>query len=208
MTSIRTADQALVERWKTGDERAATEIVTRNSEAVARFVSSMGERDVDEAVQDTFVRAFGAIHSWRGDASLKTWLLAVARRVVADRARSAVRRRKREDRWGTLWKQRGEEGGYTALDDVIATETEGAVTVAMRSLSEAEREVFMLRLVEGLDYDQIAQVTQRTVAASRVAYSRALTRMREILREGEGLEGGVTSLGPEATITKDAGKGP
>ena len=66
-------DLELIEAWRTGDERAATALVARHAPAVARFVASCGERaEVDEVVQDTFVRAFGAIDRFRADSSLRT----------------------------------------------------------------------------------------------------------------------------------------
>jgi len=52
-------DAALIARWRGGEERAATALVERHAQAIARFVASLGERDeVEEVVQDTFVRAF------------------------------------------------------------------------------------------------------------------------------------------------------
>src|SRR5688500_2711218 len=87
-------DVALIARWKAGDERAATELVERHAPALARFAVSLGERtEVDEVVQDTFVRAFGSIDSFRADSALRTWLFTIERRLILDRRRSERRRR-------------------------------------------------------------------------------------------------------------------
>jgi RNA polymerase sigma-70 factor (ECF subfamily) len=60
-------DAALVARWREGDDRAATELVRRHAPALARFAASLGERDeVEELVQDTFVRAFQALERLSG----------------------------------------------------------------------------------------------------------------------------------------------
>ena len=86
------ADRELIDRWKRGDPTAATVIVSRHSDALARFAVNMGERnDVEELVQDTFVRAFGSLHSFRGESALRTWLFTIARRLVLDRRRAASR---------------------------------------------------------------------------------------------------------------------
>src|SRR3712207_110764 len=86
-------DVELIARWQRGEERAATLLVSRHAPAVARFVASMGLRvDVEEVVQDTFVRAFGSLDAFRGESSLRTWLLTIARRLVLDRRRAARRR--------------------------------------------------------------------------------------------------------------------
>src|SRR5687768_9335944 len=87
------SDLDLVERWKSGDERAATIIVERHAPSLARYASSLGAReDIEELVQDTFVRAFGAIETFRGESTLRTWLFTIERRLVLDRARADRRR--------------------------------------------------------------------------------------------------------------------
>src|SRR6476660_6884389 len=87
-------DLELIARWKAGDERAATELVERHASALARFAVSSGERsDVDELVQDTFVRAFNSIDGFRGDSSFRTWLFTIQRRLLLDRRRAEKRRR-------------------------------------------------------------------------------------------------------------------
>src|SRR4051812_17299817 len=79
-------DTELIALWRSGDERAATELVGRHASALARFVVSAGERnDVDELVQDTFVRAFNSIDGFRGESSFRTWLFTIARRLILDR---------------------------------------------------------------------------------------------------------------------------
>src|SRR5213083_14177 len=86
-------DFELIARWKGGDERAATELVERHASALARFAVSLGERtEVDELVQDTFVRAFGSLDGFRGDSSFRTWLFTIQRRLLVDRRRAERRR--------------------------------------------------------------------------------------------------------------------
>src|SRR5690348_4032015 len=87
------SDAELIQRWKGGDQRAATALVERHSPALARFAVSCGARsDIDELVQDTFVRAFNSLDGFRGDSSFRTWLLTIERRLLLDRRRSEKRR--------------------------------------------------------------------------------------------------------------------
>jgi len=59
-------DTELIAQWKAGDQRAATALVERHAAALARFAASCGARDeIDELVQDTFVRAFGSLDGFR-----------------------------------------------------------------------------------------------------------------------------------------------
>src|SRR5438876_11914980 len=91
-------DLDLIARWKAGDERAATELVERHASALARFAVSSGERnEVDELVQDTFVRAFNSLDGFRGDSSFRTWLFTIQRRLLLDRRRSEKRRRDKDE---------------------------------------------------------------------------------------------------------------
>lgn len=169
-------DRTLIERWLGGDQRAATAIVERHATAIARFVSTLGEREADEVVQDTFVRAFSSFDSFRGDSSLRTWLFTIARRLVLDRRR-AQRRRRDADSLENV--EVGSE--YTALDSMVAAESESQVREAVERLSPTQREVFTLRVGEGLSYKEIAEVVGTTEGAARVHYHNALRAIKEAL---------------------------
>src|SRR6267143_4352322 len=87
-------DMELIKRWKAGDGRAATQLVGRHSQALARFAASVGEREeIEELVQDTFVRAFASRDSFRGESSVRTWLFTIERRLMLDRRRAEKRER-------------------------------------------------------------------------------------------------------------------
>src|SRR5690606_10323159 len=80
-----TPDSELVARWMGGEERAATLLVARHAQALSRYAASLGGRqDVDELVQDTFVRAFGSLDQFRGESSRRTWLFTILRRLLID----------------------------------------------------------------------------------------------------------------------------
>lgn len=170
-------DALLIERYRAGDERAATELVERHAAAVARFVSSLGERDeVEELVQDTLVRAFGALDGFRAESSFRTWLFTIARRLVLDRRRAGARRRARF----TL-DEADAAVEHTALDDVVARETESRVGEAVARLSPTQREVFVLRVAEGRSYREIAEIAGTTEGAARVHYHNAMRAVKEFL---------------------------
>jgi RNA polymerase sigma-70 factor (ECF subfamily) len=170
-------DAALLARWRGGDDRAATELVSRHAPAVARFVASLGERhDADELVQDTFVRAFQAIAGFRADSSLRTWLFTIARRLVLDRRRAGARRRAREVETAV-----DVATEHTALDTVVADETQSRLVAAVARLTPMQREVFTLRVAEGLSYKEIAAVADTSEGAARVHYHHALRAVKEYL---------------------------
>jgi RNA polymerase sigma-70 factor (ECF subfamily) len=170
-------DQELVARWKEGDQRAATRLVERHADAVARFVSSLGARHlVDDVVQDTFVRAFGSIDGFRGDSSLRTWLFTIARRLVLDQRRA-------DRRQGEQVEVRDDDvrTEFDPLDTVVADETERRMREAVAGLTRTQREVFVLRVGEGMSYKEIADSVGTTEGAARVHYHNAMRAIKEFL---------------------------
>jgi RNA polymerase sigma-70 factor, ECF subfamily len=176
-TTDERTDLDLVARWKAGEQRAATLLVERHAPAVARFVASVGFRaDVDEVVQDTFVRAFASIDGFRGESSLRTWLFTIARRLVLDRRRAARRRGEHVE------VQEGDVATeYDALDAVVAGETHARMRGALAALTPTQREVFVLRVSEGMSYRDIAEAVDTTEGAARVHYHNAMRAIKEFL---------------------------
>src|SRR5213080_5379600 len=88
-------DAALIAAWHGGDEPAAAELVRRHARALARFLVGVGapEADVDDLVQETFIRAFRALGTFRGQCLFRTWLLTIGGNVVKDAHRRNRRRR-------------------------------------------------------------------------------------------------------------------
>jgi len=173
------ADAELIQRWKRGDERAASQLVARHSAALARFAASVGaDDDIDELVQDTFVRAFASIDSFRGESSLRTWLFTIQRRLLLDRRRTE-RRNKRH----VSIEERDAVTEFSALDGVVADETELRVRRAVDRLSPMQKEVFTLRVSAGLSYKEIAGMLGSTEGAARVHYHNALRAVKEFLND-------------------------
>ena len=172
-------DRALIARWNGGDERAATALVERHATSLARFVGSLGASVApEEIVQDTFVRAFGSLDSFRGESSLRSWLFTIARRLVLDLRRSTRHERNHvalEDAQDQL------VSADDVLDGVVADESEKRVREAVARLSPMQREVFTLRVVEGLSYKEIAVVASTTEGAARVHYHNAMRAVKEFL---------------------------
>jgi RNA polymerase sigma-70 factor (ECF subfamily) len=173
----RAVDAALIKRWKEGDQLAATMIVERHATALARFAASSGERErIDELVQDTFVRAFNSIDTFRADSALRTWLFTILKRLILDRRRAERRQA------GVVELEEGHAvQAYDALDALVADETAMRVRKAVDTLSPMQREVFLLRVTDGMAYSEIAKVVGSTEGACRVHYHNAMRSIKEIL---------------------------
>jgi RNA polymerase sigma-70 factor, ECF subfamily len=177
-SQVQETDLDLIGRWKAGDTRAATRLVARHSDALARFAASSGIRtEIEEVVQDTFVRAFGAIDSFRGESSFRTWLFTIARRLMLDRRRADSRSRETAE-----VKEGDAVSEYGALDSIIAEEAAERVRTALEKLSPTQREVFLLRVQQGMAYREIAEVVGSTEGATRVHYHNAIETIKRYLK--------------------------
>jgi RNA polymerase sigma-70 factor (ECF subfamily) len=172
-------DAQLIAQWQRGDQRSAAALVERHAQPLARFAASLGERDgVDELVQDTFVRAFQSLDSFRADSSLRTWLFTICKRLVLDRKRSERRRKdvvELDDGHAAV--------GYDALDGLVAEETAQRVQDAVATLTPMQREVFTLRVTEGMPYSEIAKLVESTEGSCRVHYHNAIRIIKESLSD-------------------------
>jgi RNA polymerase sigma-70 factor, ECF subfamily len=170
-------DLDLVARWKAGDQQAATRLVERHAEAVTRFVRSLGARhDLEDVVQETFVRAFASIDGFRGESSLRTWLFTIARRLVLDHRRADRRRGEQVE-----VQDADVRTEFDSLDAVVADETEQRMRQAVQRLTPTQREVFVLRVGEGMSYKEIADSVGTTEGAARVHYHNAMRAIKELL---------------------------
>jgi RNA polymerase sigma-70 factor (ECF subfamily) len=171
------ADADLVRAWRGGDERGATRLVERHAQPVARFLSAAGAEpgEVDDLVQETFIRAFGAVARWRGEAAFRTWLFTIASNLLRDQ----YRRRKRRTMVSL------DEQPLAATDDpqacLEAGEAERRLQQGLEQLPRLQREVFLLRAQQGLDYDRIAAVLATTPGSARVHYHHAVKRLKELI---------------------------
>ena len=129
-------------------------------------------------VQDPFVRAFNSLEGFRGDSSFRTWLFTIQRRLLVDRKRAERRRRDRDE-----VQEVDAATEYDALDSVVADETQRRLQDAVARLSPMQKEVFALRVSEGLSYKEIAEAVGTTEGAARVHYHNAMRAVKEFLDE-------------------------
>src|SRR2546422_6492272 len=88
-------DAALIAAWRGGDEPAAAELVRRHARSLARFLAGAGAvaADVDDLVQETFIRAFRGLGRFRGQCQFRTWLMTIGGNVLKDAHRRSRRSR-------------------------------------------------------------------------------------------------------------------
>ncbi len=170
-------DAALIAAWQGGDERAAAELVRRHARALARFVGGAGAlaADVDDLVQETLIRAFRAVAKFRGQCRFRTWLMTIAGNVLKD----AQRRSRRARVVPLVDDLRSTDGD--PHERAVAGEAEARLTAGLQRLPRLQRDVFLLRAQQGLEYDEIAAALGTTPGAARVHYHHAVKRLKEHL---------------------------
>lgn len=170
-------DSDLVRRTLDGDSHAFTLLADRHTPACLRFATRMlgSIDDAEDATQDTLVRAYRALATFDARTAFRTWLFT----ILVNRCRSALAGRVRRRRW--FASDDGALANAVAPDDGSALRFE--LEAAIEALPPEQREAFLLKHVEGLEYVEMADVTGVGVSALKMRVQRACTRLRTELQE-------------------------
>ncbi len=194
-------DALLVERVKLGDVRAFEMLVVKYQRRIERLIGRM-VRDaelVQDIAQESFIRAYRALPQFRGESAFYTWLY----RIAVNTAKKALMDLKRDPLvTESALASRDEDGDETSRvenelsdgetpDALLASkEIAAAVNAAIEDLSEDLRQAITLREIEGLAYEEIAEVMNCPIGTVRSRIFRAreaiATRLRPLLDTREG----------------------
>jgi RNA polymerase sigma-70 factor (ECF subfamily) len=164
-------------------------LVELHRPGIFRFaLASLRDRDAAETVtQDCFLRAYQARESFRGDSSVRTWLMKIAVNLIRDVARSQrFQFWRRASASAVLLDSAGNfipDAGSSPEARASAKQQITAMWKAVDRLSPNQRRVFLLHFMEGMDPAEIVEVTGITNATVRVHLSRAVRTVREKLRK-------------------------
>lgn len=177
----------LFERSKKGDEEAFALLVKETEAAVYRYLFSLvGNReDTLDLSQETYIKLWRTLHSFRGDCSPMTWLLRIAKNCALDHLR-------REARGTPLPLVTTDADGNESEIDLPAPdaspaqayarkETMQAVRDAILSLGEEQQTVLVLREFDGLSYDEIARRLSLEVGTVKSRLNRARNAVKDFL---------------------------
>ncbi|ASM76228.1 RNA polymerase sigma factor RpoE [Vitreoscilla filiformis] len=195
------ADALLVERVKQGDQRAFELLVVKYQRRIERLIGRI-VRDTDlvfDLAQETFIRAYRALPQFRGESAFYTWLYRIAvntaKKAAVELGRDPVLTESAlntEDEDEETSRRRPEPTDTATPDAVLASKQIAAtVNAAIDALSEDLRQALTLREIEGLSYEEIAEVMNCPIGTVRSRIFRAreavAQRLRPLLntREGE-----------------------
>jgi RNA polymerase sigma-70 factor (ECF subfamily) len=194
------ADAPLVERVKQGDVKAFEMLVVKYQRRIERLIGRM-VRDVDlvpDIAQETFIRAYRALPQFRGESAFYTWLY----RIAVNTAKKALMELKRdllvtesarasrddEDETSRVENEPSDEGTPEAI--LASKQVAAAVNFAVEALSDDLRQAITLREIEGLSYEEIAELMNCPIGTVRSRIFRAreaiAAKLRPLLDTREG----------------------
>ena len=184
-------DRELMTRAQAGDMSAFESLVSRHEDKVYGLALRMtrSEADAAEITQDTFLSAYQHLSEFRGEAAFGSWV----HRIAANNALMRLRRQKvldivSDEITGPEFTERGSlaelpdsDWSKRADDKVLDDELGRAIRAATDALPEGYREVFLLKDVEGLSYEEISEMVGISIPAVKSRLHRARLALREAI---------------------------
>lgn len=158
---LEMTEAEIIAGGRAGDGHALNELVKRYQPAVLRVcVSLIGSRDVDDLVQDIFIKILRRLNTFEGRSALFTWIY----EITVNQCRDELRRRKRR-RWFSLQALPEETVERVAVEEesvsaqIEANELRDNLRRELSKLEPKYRELVVLRDLEGLGYDEVAKIS-------------------------------------------------
>lgn len=188
----RAADAELVKRAQKGDRLAHKELVEKYQKRVYSVVFGMlhNREDALEVTQEAFVKAFGRLKDFKGKSGFYTWIYRIAVNLAIDFRRREWKRSERTTEYDDTREDPGVEeeaykGGVAPNPERASLNTElgQAISDALDKLPEEQKAVFTMREIEGMSYQEMAEVMGCSIGTimSRLHYARK--KMQSMLKE-------------------------
>lgn len=179
------SDLELVHRSRDGDRAAFSELVERHQAAVFRFARSISGdvSEAEDALQETFISAWRHAAQFREEGSVKGWLYSIARNAVLSAKRKAA---SRPVEYEPSLEALGLSAGWGDASQGLAAvlERRDSIENALSKLSPEDREILLLRDVEGLSGEETSRLLELGVPGVKTRLHRARLRLAALLREG------------------------
>ena len=175
------SERLLLSQLARGDDAAWGQVFGAYRNRIYGFCLRMmrNREEAEDASQEVFLRAVRAIGAFRGEASLNTWLHQIARNACMTRLSAA--KKSLEDAADTDWiaDLASEEPG--ADRSSASAELREAIELAIGELEPTFREVILLREIEDQSYEDIARITETSVATVKTRIHRAREKLKQSL---------------------------
>ena len=175
------SDDALVTMFQAGDEKVFRVIVERYKERIRNVIANiLHDRDlVDDLSQEVFIKAYEGLPTFRFDASIYTWLY----RIAVNRCRDELRRRKvrRLFSLNSLLEANDAEVLRRTSLAPVEPDSRDLLEAALARIPEKFRIPLILRDIDGLHYDEMADILQCALGTVKSRIARGRGMLRDIL---------------------------
>jgi len=185
----RLVDQKLVEKAQRGDKRAFGILVEKYHKKLTRLLSRMvrDQSEIEDIVQDSFVKAYRAINNFRGDSAFYTWLYRIGINTAKNHLVSLGRRPKAMNEVEIEDVENFEDGDElrsieTPENTMMTKEIVVTVNDTIEGLPDELKEAISLREMDGLSYEEIAELMQCPIGTVRSRIFRAREAIAEKLK--------------------------
>ncbi|MBC3906112.1 MULTISPECIES: RNA polymerase sigma factor RpoE [Undibacterium] len=189
MTTEREIDQLLVERVQRGDKKAFELLVSKYQRKLMRLVSRLvyDHAEAEDVVQEAFIKAYRALPNFRGESAFYTWLYRIGvntakNHLVTQGRRAPTSTEADVDEAESFVDADGLRDINTPESLLASKQIAETVNSAMSTLPEELRNAITLREIEGLSYDEIAEVMLCPIGTVRSRIFRAREAIAEKLR--------------------------
>jgi len=185
----REVDQQLVERAQRGDKKAFELLVVKYQRKLARLLSRFvrDASEVEDVTQEAFIKAYRALPSFRGDSAFYTWLYRIGINTAKNYLVSLGRRAPTVTGVDSEEAEGIEEGDQlrdlnTPENQMMTRQLAATVNQALQELPEELRTAITLREIDGMSYEEIAQIMNCPIGTVRSRIFRAREAIAERLR--------------------------
>ncbi|SES84790.1 RNA polymerase, sigma-24 subunit, RpoE [Nitrosomonas marina] len=185
----REIDQQLVERVQNGDKRAFDLLVAKYQRKLTRLLSQFirDSSEVEDVVQEAFIKAYRALPSFRGDSAFYTWLYRIGINTAKNYLVSQGRKAPTLQGIDSDEAENYEEGGvlremHTPESELMSKQIAQTVNQTLEELPDELRTAIILREIEGLSYEEIANIMECPIGTVRSRIFRAREAISEKLR--------------------------
>ena len=190
--AIRTEDATLVAGLQAGSEEAFAQLIAQYHQPIYSIIarSLHDPADAADITQDVFIKVFRGVQNFHGDSSLRTWLYRIALHEASNQRRWWSRHKQHDV---TIDADLSDDTGTFCLADTLEaqddspfdhashSETHARVEAALRQVPEAFRTVLVLREIEGLAYEEIAEILNANLGTVKSRITRGRAALKNIL---------------------------
>jgi len=187
--SEREVDQLLVERAQAGDKRAFELLVAKYQRKLARLLSRFvrDAAEVDDVAQEAFIKAYRALPSFRGDSAFYTWLYRIgintAKNYLVAQGRRAPTSTEFDAQDAESFEDASQLRDINTPESLLQSKQVGdTINAAMDGLPDELRNAIVLREIDGLSYEEIAEAMSCPIGTVRSRIFRAREAVAEKLK--------------------------